>query len=141
MILKVDKKTKKCSTISLSQDITEEYYFNKYCLENDFEKFIIVEDLKVPKSFFLKLSENGEIIEDVETINEIKDFKIRNIAKNILTKTDFILLIDNPLDLSLKEIDEIVIFRKNLRKVKKSSDFPKIPDFLKKELKSFIKGE
>ena len=130
MILKIDKDTKYCSVVTLCNDISEEEYLERYCDES----YIKIDNDKVPNSRFLKILDSGEVIEDKERINQILFFQTKSKCLDILKKTDFILLSDNPLELSENDLLIVKEFRKKIRNINIDNfkDFPEIPVLLKK---------
>jgi hypothetical protein len=74
---------------------------------------------------------NGEVVLDKEDSDKREYERNKVKCLDFLKMTDFIMLIDNPLNLSSDELNEVIEFRKNLRNVI-ISDIPKCLERFKK---------
>lgn len=64
---------------------------------------------------FLKVDENGAIVADTDKQTEYEKLAVNAKAKAILSATDYIMLIDNPLGLSAEDITAVYEYRAALR--------------------------
>lgn len=112
--------------VSLSNEITEEEYIKKFG-KND-----VIQVDHAPDSSYLKY-ENGELIEDIEYLNNLKIESVKNHCLYLLEETDRFMLIDNPGELNDEEMAELTELRKTWRLYSVDAEgatLPEIPQFL-----------
>jgi hypothetical protein len=86
-------------------------------------------DTIIDPSKMYKLDSKGLVIEDIEKTLSNVSIANKNLALRYLSNTDYLLLLDNPANLTPDQIDELTNFRKELRAV--DSTFPIVPSFIK----------
>jgi len=121
MLLRIEEN--KLYRVFISSDANKEFLLST-------NNYIEIEDSLVPDSYFLKYDSDKNVIIDEEAELEFNSEETKKNVKNFLTKTDFLLLIDNPKKLSEDEINSLIVFRDELRN--STIKLPVIPEFLQK---------
>lgn len=104
----------KAYKVSLAPSLTEEEYSEKYLKSNE----MLFNDDEVPDFPFLKL-EDGKLIKDESSLNKLKQeyhiSTLRSKAFDLLSRTDYLMLFDNPAGFNDNELHDIKSFRVELR--------------------------
>ena len=113
MIFKIIKN--KAYRVSIAPSISEKEYIEKYMTKD----MMIFDETEVPNFPFLKL-ENGVLVEDDQIIEKSYVLLNKKTAEDLLSKTDYMMLIDNPASLSEEDLKTVIEFRIKLRESRKN---------------------
>lgn len=129
MVLQINEK-QEANRVYLTQGISELEYVSKYNYNND---LIIYPTQDIPSVSFLKYVD-GIIIEDIERVKEFEFNVFSQECLELLRKTDYLCLSDNPANFSDEQLSILFSFRKELRNYKNTKTFPETPDFINSKI-------
>jgi len=104
--------------------VTSEVDIEAFCAANN--EFVITNIEIDPRKYYDFL--DGQVILNEEKTKELLKNRIESLSKDLLSSTDKYMLIDNPYDFSENDLNDIIAYRKKLRKSK--FELPKIPKIL-----------